>query len=82
MGIERRAGAVADRQAAAARRRPMCLVLGNPRYQRCQLVQEAARLLDIQLVYLPSYSLNLNLIERFWKFLNKQASPGGLLLCY
>ncbi len=56
--------------------RSIYFVLDNARYQRCTLVQEAARQLDIHLVYLPSYSPNLNLIERFWKFLQKQALAG------
>ena len=60
----------------AVHRRPMYLVLDNARYQRCLLVLEAARRLDIHLVYLPPYSPNLNLIERFWKFLKKQALAG------
>ena len=30
------------------------------------------RSLDIELLYLPSYSPNLNLIERLWKFVKKQ----------
>jgi hypothetical protein len=31
-------------------------------------VQQLAARLGISLVYIPSYSPNLNLIERFWKF--------------
>ena len=56
--------------------RPIHLVLDNARYQRCTLVQQAAQRLDIELVYLPPYSPNLNLIERFWKFLKKKALAG------
>lgn len=48
---------------------PVTLVLDNARYQRCRLVQALAKSLDIQLVFLPSYSPNLNLIERYWKYL-------------
>jgi len=33
-------------------------------------VEEAA-LLGIRLIFLPTYSPNLNLIERLWKFLKK-----------
>jgi transposase len=44
------------------------LVLDNARYQKCHIVQQLADDLGIQLVYIPSYSPNLNLIERFWKF--------------
>lgn len=52
--------------------RPVTLVLDNARYQRCLLVQEFADFLGIELLYLPSYSPHLNLIERFWKFVKKQ----------
>lgn len=48
--------------------KPICIVLDNARYQKCALVTEAASRLGIALVYLPSYSPNLNLIERVWKF--------------
>jgi transposase len=48
------------------------VVLDNARYQRCALVQGVAQVLGIELLYLPTYSPNLNLIERFWKFV-KQA---------
>ncbi|MBP3954903.1 transposase [Gemmata sp. G18] len=43
---------------------PVTLVLDNARYQRCVLVQDAAKQLGIELLFLPSYSPNLNLIER------------------
>ena len=52
---------------------PITLVLDNARYQRCILVQELARELGIELLFLPSYSPNLNLIERLWKFVKKKA---------
>jgi transposase len=52
--------------------RPITLVLDNARYQKCALVKELARTLGIHLLYLPSYSPNLNLIERVWKFVKKQ----------
>jgi transposase len=47
---------------------PITLILDNARYQKCQLVQDYAAALNIELLYLPSYSPNLNLIERFWRF--------------
>ena len=53
------------------RDRPIVLVLDNARYQKCQLVLDKARSLHIQLVFLPPYSPNLNLIERLWKFVKK-----------
>ena len=51
---------------------PVTLVLDNARYQRCKLVQNLAASLGIELLFLPSYSPNLNLIERYWKFVKKQ----------
>ena len=47
------------------------VVLDNARYQKCRLVQEMAESLNIELLYLPSYSPNLNLIERLWKFVKR-----------
>ena len=47
---------------------PITLVLDNARYQKCILVQAQAQKLNIELLYLPTYSPNLNLIERLWKF--------------
>lgn len=51
---------------------PITLVLDNARYQKCRLVFEKAEALGIELLYLPPYSPNLNLIERLWKFVKKQ----------
>jgi transposase len=48
---------------------PIRLVLDNARYQHCKMVMEQARTLNIELLFLPSYSPNLNLIERLWKFI-------------
>jgi transposase len=59
--------------AALGLRVPITLVLDNARYQRCELVQSLARELQIELLFLPSYSPNLNLIERLWKFTKKKA---------
>lgn len=51
---------------------PITLVLDNARYQKCKLVMELAESLGIELLYLPPYSPNLNLIERLWKFVKKE----------
>src|SRR5262249_23345533 len=51
---------------------PVTLVLDNARYQKCALVQQLASRLGIELLYLPGYSPNLNLIERVWKFVKKE----------
>jgi len=53
--------------AAAGPTGPITLVLDNARYQRNAMVQALASQLGITLMYLPSYSPNLNLIERLWK---------------
>lgn len=44
------------------------IILDNARYQKCKLVMELALNLKIELLYLPTYSPNLNIIERLWKF--------------
>jgi transposase len=51
---------------------PITLVLDNARYQKCALVIDLAKQLGIDLLYLPSYSPNLNLIERVWKFVKAE----------
>jgi transposase len=50
----------------------MTVVLDNARYQKCAIVQEYAALLKIELLYLPSYSPHLNLIERLWRYVRKR----------
>jgi len=68
--------------AASAGRRPMTVVLDNARYQRCALVQQTAESLGIELLFLPSYSPNLNLIERVWKFVKKESLASYSLASY
>ncbi len=51
---------------------PLTIVLDNARYQKCALVQDLAQSLGIELLYLPAYSPNLNLIERLWKWVKKK----------
>jgi transposase len=51
---------------------PLTLVLDNARYQHCRLIIELAAELGIELLFLPTYSPNLNLIERLWKFVKKE----------
>ena len=57
--------------AAEAAGRPVTIILDNARYQHCAMVESLAHELQIELAFLPSYSPNLNLIERLWKFVKK-----------
>ena len=50
----------------------MTVILDNARDQRCALVQSVAQTVGMELLYLPTYAPNLNLLERFWKFVKKQ----------
>ena len=50
---------------------PISVFLDNARYQHCKIVINRAAELGIELMFLPSYSPNLNLIERLWKWLKK-----------
>ena len=55
---------------------PIKIILDNAKYQRCELVENFAKSLKIDLVFLPSYSPNFNLIERLWKFTKKKCLYG------
>jgi transposase len=50
---------------------PITIIFDNARDRRCALVQAVAQELGIELLYLPTYSPNLNLTERLWKFIKK-----------
>jgi len=52
---------------------PITIVLDNAKYQKCRLVFLLAKELQIELLYLPPYSPNLNLIERLWGYVKREA---------
>lgn len=58
--------------AARYAREKITIVLDNARYQKCDLVLQHAARLGIELLYLPSYSPHLNLIERLWRYVRKE----------
>ena len=55
------------------------IILDNARYQRCEAVKACAERLGILLGYLPTYSPNLNLIERFWKYIKSEVLNAAYL---
>ena len=48
------------------------IICDNARYYRSKDVRPFLETSKIELVFLPPYAPNLNLIERFWKFFKKQ----------
>jgi len=61
-----------EKIAALGLQMPITVVMDNARYQRCWLVLEKAACLGLELLFLPPYSPNLNLIERVWRFVRKE----------
>jgi transposase len=51
--------------------KPIKIILDNAGYQHAKVVTEHAKG-KVELVYLPAYSPNLNLIERYWKFIKSE----------
>ena len=47
-------------------------IADNAKYYRSKLVKEFLKNSKIELMFLPPYSPNLNLIERLWKYLRKK----------
>jgi transposase len=69
------AGSVCELLALVRTRHPdiaITLIMDNARYQRCAPVSAKAAELGIELLFLPAYSPNLNLIERLWKLVKKR----------
>lgn len=56
--------------------KPIIIVLDNARYQHCEAVKLLAEKLGIELMFLPPYSANLNIIERLWKYTKKEILNG------
>jgi len=52
----------------------LLVVLDNASYHHAPLLKQVAAALRIELLYLPPFSPNLNLIERFWKFLKRKVA--------
>jgi transposase len=48
------------------------IIVDNARYYHSRWLKKALRGTKIKLVFLPPYSPNLNLIERYWKFFKKK----------
>jgi len=48
------------------------VIWDNVPYQHASQVTDLAKEINIEIVYLPPYSPNLNLIERYWGFLRKK----------
>jgi transposase len=48
------------------------IICDNVPYQHAKAVKETAKVLGIHIIYLPGYSPNLNLIERYWGYLKKK----------
>lgn len=44
------------------------LILDNARYNHAKIVRDHIDQTNVELVHLPAYSPNLNLIERLWRF--------------
>lgn len=58
---------------------PITVFLDNARYQTCTCVQDFAEDLEIELIYLPAYSPNLNLMSAALEVCEKEVSQQHLL---
>jgi len=48
------------------------IIVDNARYYHSRLLKKSLKETKIKLIFLPPYSPNLNLIERYWKFFKKK----------
>ena len=48
------------------------IIVDNARYYHSRLLKKSLKKTKIKLIFLPPYSPNLNLIERYWKFFKKK----------
>jgi transposase len=48
------------------------IIVDNARYYHSRLLKKSLKGTKIKLIFLPPYSPNLNLIERYWKFFKKK----------
>jgi len=48
------------------------IIVDNARYYHSRLLKKTLKGTKIKLIFLPPYSPNLNLIERYWKFFKKK----------
>jgi len=55
-----------------ANKKTVYLIVDNARYYRNKLIAQYVKNSRIELLFLPPYSPNLNLIERLWKFMRKK----------
>ena len=69
-------GELVRQVASRGRVGPVTLVLDNAKYQGNDVVRGQAKAFGIELLFLPSYSPNLNPIERLWRFTKRRAVYG------
>jgi transposase len=55
------------------------IIVDNARYYRSRLLNKALKGTKVKLIFLPPYSPNLNLIERYWKFFKKKVQKIAIM---
>ena len=64
------------------RAKRIIVVADNARYYHSRLIQEYLKTSRIQIIFLPPYLPNLNLIERVWKFFKKKVTNNSYYETY